>query len=130
MRRKTLGLWEEVSWADYEAGVKAVAMALIDLGVKPGEPVGLISENRVEWLMTDLGILSSGGVTCAMYTSSASEQLEYVMSHAGIRILFVENEEQLDKALSVRATHPVELIIVMEDKGLRTFEDPGVVVLD
>ena len=127
MRRKTLGLWEEVTWADYETGARRVAMALIDLGVQQGEPVGLISENRVEWLMTDLGILASGAVTCAMYTSSAAEQVEYVMGHAGIRFLFVENEEQLDKALAVRETQPVELIVVMEDKGLRNFKDPGIV---
>ena len=130
MRRKKLGLWEEISWGDYEAGVRAVAMGLLELGVQPDEPVGLISENRVEWLMADLGILSSGAVTCAMYTSSAEEQLEYVMSHAGIRFLVVENEEQLDKALAVRKVHPIELIVVMEDKGLRNFEDQDIVFWD
>jgi len=62
LRRKKLGLWQELSWRDYEQGVRAVASALISLGVAAGDRVGLISENRVEWLMTDLGILAAGAV--------------------------------------------------------------------
>ncbi len=130
MRRKKYGLWEEVRWRDYERGVRAVALALVDMGIKPGEPVGLISENRVEWLMTDLGILAAGAVTCAMYTTSASEQVAYIMQHAEVRVLFCENEEQLDKALEVRKTHPIDHIIVFEDKGLRSFEDDSLVFWD
>ncbi|MBW2455644.1 MAG: long-chain fatty acid--CoA ligase [Deltaproteobacteria bacterium] len=126
LRRKTLGLWEELTWRDYEQAVRAVAAGLVDLGVKPGEPVGLISENRVEWLYTDLGILSAGAVTCAMYSTSAIEQIVYVMSHSDARVIIVEDEEQLDKLLEVREHHPVEHIIVMDDKGLRSFSDPGV----
>jgi long-chain acyl-CoA synthetase len=130
LRRKKLGLWEELSWDDYAAGVRAVASALIELGVKPGEPVALISENRVEWLMCDLGILTSGAVTCAMYTTSATEQVGYIMQHAAARILFAENEEQLDKALEIRQSHPIERIVVLDDKGLRRFQDPSVMLWD
>jgi long-chain acyl-CoA synthetase len=126
LRRKRLGLWEELTWRDYERGVLEVASALIELGVAPGEPVGLVSENRVEWLMTDLGILAAGGVTTAMYTSSSAEQVEYVLSHSGARILLAENEEQLDKALELRARHPLERIVVIDDKGLGRFSDPAV----
>ena len=130
MRRKELGLWEEISWRDYERGVRAVAMALIELGVKPGEPVGLISENRVEWLMTDLGILAAGAVTCAMYTTSAVEQVQYIVEHAGVRVVFVEDEEQLDKLLEVRKQLGIERIVVFDDKGLRAFSDDGVEMFD
>jgi len=130
LRRKKLGLWEELRWQDYEAGVRTVAAGLVELGVQPREPVGLISENRVEWLMCDLGILTAGAVTCAMYTTSAAEQVAYIMRHASARILFAENEEQLDKALEVRQSHDIERIIVMEDKGLRRFRDPKVMLWD
>jgi long-chain acyl-CoA synthetase len=130
MRRKKLGLWEELTWADYERGVRAVAAALVDLGVERGQPVGLISENRAEWLMSDLGILSAGAVTCAIYTTSAVEQIGYILKHSDTRVIIVENEEQLDKVLAVRAEHPLERIIVMDDKGLRHFDEPGVVFWD
>lgn len=130
MRRKELGLWEEITWGDYERGVRAVALALIDWGVEPGSPVGLISENRVEWLMTDLGILAAGGVTCAMYTTSAPEQVAYIMRHSKTNILFCENEEQLDKALEVDKTHRIDHLVVVDRKGLRNFDDDRVVFWD
>src|SRR5688572_25450048 len=116
LRRKRLGVWEELSFRDYERGVRAVAAALVDLGVKAGEPVGLIAENRVEWLFADLGILTAGAVTCAMYTTSAAEQIEYISGHAGVRVFIVENEEQLDKILDVRQRRPVERVVVMDRK--------------
>ena len=87
LRRKTLGLWEELTWRDYRRGVRAVAAALIDSGVQAGEAVGLISENRVEWLFADLGILSTGAVTCAMYTTSAVAQIEYITTHIEAEIV-------------------------------------------
>jgi len=126
LRRKEMGLWEQLTWRDYADGVRAVAMALIDLGVEPGEPVGMISDNRVEWLYADLGILSAGAVTCAAYSTSAVEQLTYIFSHSGASVVFAENEEQLDKLLELRDEHPLKRIIVFDDKGLRRFDDPGV----
>lgn len=124
LRRKRLGLWEELSWRDYETGVRRVASALLELGLEPGERVGLIGENRVEWLLSDIGILAAGGVTCAMYTTSAVEQVDYIVGHSGTRFLIVENEEQLDKALEVVERHPLERIVVIDDKGLGRFSNP------
>jgi long-chain acyl-CoA synthetase len=128
LRRKKLGLWEELSWRDYERGVENVSSALVESGIRPGEAVGLISENRVEWLMCDVGILAAGAVTCAMYTTSAVEQVAYILKHSEARLLFVENEEQLDKALEIEKSYP-ELfrIVVIDDKGLKRFSHPKVV---
>jgi long-chain acyl-CoA synthetase len=127
LRQKKLGLWQELSWRDYENGVRAVAAALVEHGVTPGQPVGLISENRVEWLMSDLGILAAGAVTCAMYTTSAVEQVGYIVRHSETRVLIVENEEQLDKALEVQKNYSeLSTIVVIEDKGLKRFDHPGV----
>jgi long-chain acyl-CoA synthetase len=95
-------------------------------GVSFGDRVGLISENRVEWLFTDLGVLCAGAVTCAMYTTSAPEQIAYVTKHSDTRVIVVENEEQLDKVLAVKADHALRSVIVMERKGLRHFDDPTV----
>jgi long-chain acyl-CoA synthetase len=130
LRRKRLGLWQELSWRDYERGVREVASALLELGLRPGEPVGLIGENRVEWLFSDLGILAAGGVTCAMYTTSSVSQIEYILGHSGARLLIAENEEQLDKALELRERHPFTRIIVIDDKGLGRFSDSSVMRWD
>jgi long-chain acyl-CoA synthetase len=130
LRRKRLGLWEELTFRDYERGVEAVSAALVDLGVRPGEPVGLVSENRVEWLMSDLGILSAGAVTCAMYTTSSAEQIGHILGHSGARVLIVENEEQLDKALVLRGERVLDWIIVIDRKGLARFSDERVLFWD
>lgn len=126
LRRKHLGLWEELTFADYRERVEAVSAALVSLGVAAGEPVGLISENRPEWLFSDLGIIAAGAVTCAIYTTSSPDQIGYVLAHCGARVVIVENEEQLDKLLVVREQHPIEHIVVIDEKGLATFSDDSV----
>ena len=130
LRRKELGIWEEFTWGQYERKVRAVALGLIRLGMKPGDRIGLISENRVEWLFSDVGILSAGGVTVALYTTSASDQIKYILEHSGAKVLFVENEEQLDKALEVKSELGLEKIIVYDDKGLHHFDDPDVLFFE
>jgi long-chain acyl-CoA synthetase len=127
LRRKRFGIWEEITWGEYERQVRALASALIACGVRDREPVGLISENRVEWLISDLGILSAGAVTCAMYTTSSTEQIAYIVKHSETRVVIVENEEQLDKILAVKQEHSLERVIVMDKEGLRHFKDDRVV---
>lgn len=130
LRRKRFGLWEELTFADYREGAEAVSAALVKYGVEPGARVGLISENRVEWLFSDLGIIGAGAVTCAIYTTSAPDQIGYVLSHCDARIVIVENEEQLDKLLVVREQHPIERIVVIDDKGLAGYDDDSVVTFE
>ncbi|MDR7475189.1 MAG: AMP-binding protein [Armatimonadota bacterium] len=131
LRRKRLGLWESVTWQEYAEQVRLVAHGLMALGVVPGERVGLVGENRPEWLFADLGIQSVGAWTTGIYTSSSPEQVHYILEHAGCRVFFVEGEEQLDKALEVRARLPaLQQIVVMDPEGLRTFRDPQVLMWD
>ncbi len=127
LRRKRFGLWQPVTWGEYAEQVRLVAYALLALGINPGERVGLIGENRPEWLFADLGIQSTGGWTAGIYTTSSPDQIAYILDHAGCRFFIVEGEEQFDKALEVRARLPaLERIIVMDPEGLRTFRDPQV----
>ncbi len=131
MRRKRLALWESVTWEEYAEHVRLVAYALLALGVDRGERVGLVGENRPEWLFSDLGIQSAGGWTTGIYTTSSPEQVQYILDHAECRIFIVEGEEQLDKALEVRGHLPsLEHIIVMDPEGLRTFHHPQVLMWD
>ncbi|MGH2348310.1 MAG: AMP-binding protein, partial [bacterium] len=97
MRRKEYGIWRRITWDQYARGVRAVANALIALGVAPGERVGVIGENRPEWLYSDLGIQSAGGVTTGIYATNSPEQVHYILEHAESRVIIVEGEEQLDK---------------------------------
>jgi len=131
LRYKKLGIWCDVSWKGYAARVKEVAMALLALGLKPGECVSVIGENSPEWVYIDLGTMHAGGTTVGVYATNSWEQCRYVVDHSESRFYFVENEEQLDKALRFRANVPrLEKIIVWDLKGLKHFKDPMVMSFD
>ena len=128
MRKKEFGIWHDISWNEYRDNVRRVAMGLVALGIRRGECVAIISENRPEWLYIDLGIQSASGITAAVYTTNAPEQVAYVINHSESRFFFVEDEEQLDKALEAREKMlSLDKIIVIEWEGLRDFHDPGVI---
>ena len=129
LRRKRLGLWESIPWEQYAEQARLVAHALMALGIEPGERVGLVGENRPEWLFADMGIQSVGAWTTGIYTTSSPEQVHYILEHAECRLFFVEGEEQLDKALEVRDRLPkLEHIVVLDPEGLRTFQDAQVLM--
>lgn len=129
LREKRLGLWQPISWGSYAEQVRLVAHALMALGVEKGDRVGVIGENRPEWLYSDLGCQSAGGWTTGIYTTSSPEQVAYVLEHAESRVFIVEGEEQLDKALQIRDRLPLlDRIVVMDPEGLRTFRDPQVMM--
>ena len=129
LRRKRLGLWESIPWEQYAEQARLVAHALMALGIEPGERVGLVGENRPEWLFADMGIQSVGAWTTGIYTTSSPEQVHYILEHAECRLFFVEGEEQLDKALEVRGRLPkLEHIVVLDPEGLRTFQDAQVLM--
>lgn len=128
LRRKMLGLWEDISYAEYGAMVRAAACGLLQLGLKAGDRVAIIGENRVEWLYSDLAIQAAGGVSVGIYTTSSATECHYVLDHSESRFFIVENEEQLDKALTVRDRLPnLAKIVVIDMEGLRTFRDPMVI---
>ena len=131
LRYKKLGIWHDVTWEEYRENVRAVCLGLVALGLKPGECVSVIGENSPEWVYTDLGTMHAGGITVGVYATNSWEQCQYVVDHSGSRFYFVENEEQLDKALRFRDKVPrLEKIIVWDIKGLKRFKDPMVMSFD
>jgi long-chain acyl-CoA synthetase len=127
LREKRHGLWRAIAWRDYGAKVRRVAHALAALGLGRGDVSSVLSENRPEGLFCDLGALSLGAVGNGIYTTSAPNQVAYILKDSRSRILFVEDEEQLDKALAIRETCPdLRHIVVYETEGLRGFADPMV----
>lgn len=115
LRYKRHGLYHDVTWAQYDADARAVAAALIDVGIKPGDRVGLLSENRVEWLIADMGLLTAGAVNVPPHAPLTARQVAFQLADAGVRWLFVSTAEQLDKILQVCGELP-------ELRGIVTFE--------
>jgi long-chain acyl-CoA synthetase len=130
LRQKELGLWREWSWAQTGEAVREIAHGLMSLGFAPGECASILANTRVEWMLADLAILSCGGVSNGIYPTDSAAQAHYLCEDSRTSVLFVEDEEQLDKALEVREMLPrLRKIVVMDMKGLRDFADAGVIDL-
>lgn len=130
-REKTLGIWQSYSWDDYWREAKWIGLGLLELGLRRGEPVQILSEDRREWLYADQGIAAVGGIPSGVYTTDSAAQLAYLVNDSGARFLLVENDEQLDKFLEARAQMPgLRKVIVFDRDGLRGFADEGVMFLD
>ncbi len=131
MREKELGLWQAWTWKETGAAVREVAMGLASLGLQPGEVVSILANTVVEWVLADLGSLSAGAVCSGIYPTDAPEQVHYLCADSRTKVLFVENDEQLDKALEVRGGLPeLQWIVVFDMEGLRDLNDPQVLSLE
>jgi long-chain acyl-CoA synthetase len=131
MREKDRGIWKAHTWGEYGAHAKAIGMGLIALGFAPGERAAILSENNKEWLFCDLAVLCAAGVSTGIYPTDSPAQVEYLVNDCDAKVLFVENEEQLDKILAVRERTPgLKRIVVFDLEGLRGFSDPQVMSLE
>ncbi|MCB1200131.1 MAG: long-chain fatty acid--CoA ligase [Leptospiraceae bacterium] len=92
-----------------------LALALIELGLKPGDRVGHMADNRMEWALTDMAIIMAGACNTPRGTDSTPQEMEYILSHSDSEFCIVENDATLDKVLQIRATTKVKYIIVMEN---------------
>lgn len=116
VRYKPDGRWQDLSWTDYRNSVVACAAALIESGIQPGDRVGLLGENRVEWLLADLGILTAGAVTVSPHASLSARQVQYQMLNAGVRWLFVSTRAQRDKIRPVAGELPeIRGVVVLDE---------------
>ncbi|PYM31353.1 MAG: long-chain fatty acid--CoA ligase [Candidatus Rokuibacteriota bacterium] len=131
MREKDLGVWRSVTWRQYGERARRVGLGLVALGLRPRDVVSIIAENGPEWLYTDLGTMSVGGVTNGIYTTDSPRQVEYIVNDSGTRFFFAGDEEQLDKILEGRARCPgLVKIVVFDVEGLHGFADAQVMSFD
>jgi long-chain acyl-CoA synthetase len=130
-REKDYGIWLSYTWTDFYEHARLIGLGLLSLGLKRGEVVSILSEDNKEWIYTDLGVQSVGGIASGVYTTDAAAQLRYLVNDSDSRFLFVENDEQLDKYLSVKDEMPgLAKVIVYDRDGLHDFSDDKVIFLD
>ena len=130
-REKSFGIWQSHSWQDWYETARAIGLGLMELGLERGQVVSVLSEDRLEWLQADLGIVAAGGITNGIYTTDSASQLAYLVNDSESAFLLLENDEQLDKYLAEREAMPsLRKVIVFDRKGLRDFSDPDVMFLD
>jgi len=129
-RQKDFGIWRPVTWEELGRAARETGMGLAALGYQAGEVVSILSNTRREWVYADLGALGAGGVVNGIYPTDAPAQVEYLLSDSGSVFAFVEDDEQLDKVLEVRARAALRKIFVFDMEGLLELNDPQVMGLE
>ncbi|MCA0934109.1 long-chain fatty acid--CoA ligase [Vibrio alginolyticus] len=128
MREKEFGIWREFTWKDYEDRVKWMALALEDLGLGDQDVVGLLGDNRPEWVWGELAAHAIKGFSLGIYQDSMHEEVAYLINYAKAKVVIAEDEEQCDKLLELGDEIPsVEYIIYCDPRGMRKYDDPRLI---
>ncbi|MEP1327020.1 long-chain fatty acid--CoA ligase [Pseudophaeobacter sp.] len=130
-REKDMGIWKSYSWSAYWDHAKWIGLGLISLGLQRGEVVSILSEDRREWLYTDMGVQGAGGIASGVYTTDSAAQLAYLVNDSDSRFLFVENDEQLDKYLEIEAEVPgLTKVIIYDREGLHDLDQEKCIFIE
>ncbi|EGQ8451708.1 long-chain fatty acid--CoA ligase [Vibrio parahaemolyticus] len=128
MREKEFGIWREFTWQDYENRVKWMALSLQDLGIGEQDVVGLLGDNRPEWVWGELAAHAIKGYSLGIYQDSMHEEVAYLINYAKAKVVIAEDEEQCDKLLELGDEIPsVEYIIYCDPRGMRKYVDPRLI---
>jgi long-chain acyl-CoA synthetase len=116
MRYEADGSWRSISYEALGEQIEVAAKALLELGVRKGDKVGIFSPNRPEWAIADFAITSVGAVAVAIYATDTAKGAEYIARDAELRLVFVGDQAQYDKVESFMATQPqLETIVAFDD---------------
>jgi long-chain acyl-CoA synthetase len=130
MREKDYGIWQSTTWAAYLADARAIALGLASLGLRRGDKVAIVGDNRPQLYWAVLATQALGGVPVPLYQDSIEKEMEYIVDHAEARFAIVEDQEQVDKLLAVRARCPrLETIVYDDPRGLRAYSETGLMSL-
>jgi len=110
------GHWRQVSSRELESQVRAVAMGLHALDVRVGDRVGILSENRVEWTIADLGVINCGALDAPIYATQSPKQVAYILNDAGVEVLFISNQAQYDRVRDALINCPKLRVIISFDQ--------------
>lgn len=131
LRFKSLGIWQTVTWAAYLDSVEQIARGLIALGVEAGGRVAIQSENRPEWVFVDLAACALRAVTVGIYPTNPTAEVTYLLQDSGARVVFAEDQEQVDKALEAEPDCPeLQWIVALDRRGLSDDAHPKLISLD
>src|SRR3954447_13457155 len=130
IREKKFGVWQPTSWRKWLQTSKDIAYALHATGFQPGDVASIMANAVPEWVFADMGILCAGGVSSGIYPTDSTAQVEYLINDSKTRVIFVEDEEQLDKVLVCRSRcATLQRIVVFDMEGLTAFSDSMVMSL-
>ncbi|MDO9706987.1 long-chain fatty acid--CoA ligase [Paracraurococcus lichenis] len=125
LREKEFGIWRSITWSDYEARTRAFALGLRRLGLGAGDVVGLIGDNRPDWVMGEIAAHAIGARSLGVYRDALEDEVAYLLEFASARAVIAEDEEQVDKLLNIGGRLPaLRHIVYCDPRGMRKHEDP------
>ncbi|MDB5502440.1 MAG: AMP-dependent synthetase [Tardiphaga sp.] len=131
LREKDFGLWRVFTWNDYQARVKDFALGMIELGIVRGDVVGIIGDNRPDWVAAEIAAHAVGAMSLGLYRDVLDEEAAYLLNYGEAKIVFAEDEEQVDKLLALADRVPALRHIVYSDpRGMRKYDDPRLLQAD
>ncbi|MDF1793982.1 MAG: AMP-binding protein [Thalassobaculaceae bacterium] len=130
VREKDLGIWHEATWAEYGTKVKRIALAIRDLGIAKGDVVALIGDNDSNWTAFEIAAHAAGAMTMGIYRDALEDEVGYLAEYAGVKLVYAENQEQVDKFLALSDRLPtLKHIVYSDDRGMRKRQDARLIYL-
>jgi long-chain acyl-CoA synthetase len=131
VREKDYGIWQSYTWSDYFEQVRLIALGLAALGFQRGDRAAIVGDNRPQLYWTVAAVQALGGVPVPLYQDAIEREMEYILDHAEVRFAVVEDQEQVDKILHVKARCPrLEYIVYDDPRGLRNYSEPFLLGLE
>ena len=128
IRDKDLGIWNEITWKQYNNNVSYLALALSKRGFKTGDVIGLIGDNKPSWLYFELAAQAVGGMSLGIYRDTLDEEVGYLINAAKVNFVYAEDQEQVDKILTIKRPKNSQITMFYEDsRGLKELNDPHIV---
>jgi long-chain acyl-CoA synthetase len=120
MREKRFGIWTPISWMDFKEQVEQFALGLLDLGLREGDKIAIIGDNKPQWILAEFGTIAAGGVVTGMYSDCLPEEMLYLVRYSDARFLVLRDQEQVDKLLKVwdSLEGKVSKAIVWDSRGM------------
>lgn len=131
LREKDFGLWRVISWADYQARTRDFALGLIELGIGKDDVVGIIGDNRPDWVAAEIAAHAVGAMSLGMYRDALDDEVAYLLTYGEAKVVFTEDEEQVDKLLGLGDRLPhLRHVIYSDPRGMRKYDDPRLLSAD
>jgi long-chain acyl-CoA synthetase len=125
LREKDFGLWRVFTWNDYQARVRDFALGMVELGLGRGDVIGIIGDNRPDWVAAEIASHAIGGMSLGLYRDVLDEEAAYLLSYGEAKLVFAEDEEQVDKLLALANRVPnLKHIVYSDPRGMRKYDDP------
>src|SRR3954464_3497152 len=131
LREKDFGLWKPFTWTAYQARVRDFALGMIELGLGRGDVIGVIGDNRPDWVSAEIASHAIGAMSLGLYRDVLDEEAAYLLSYGEAKLVFAEDEEQVDKLLTLADRVPnLKHIVYSDPRGMRKYDDPRLMEAD